>query len=113
MRVFFRVLLSIEVLATLGGGLAAMAAPVEFLPNITSALPGAAAPELTRLLGGMWIVIALVLAGVPFIREVRTMRAILIAILVGDLLHVAALLPRALLAGAKTEGVTPNNGTAR
>jgi len=92
-RTLFRVLLAAEVLATLFGGVSAMAMPLEFLPNLTSAAPGAAAPELARLLGGAWIVIALILASVPFLRDVRAMRSILIAIMVGDLLHVAALMP--------------------
>ena len=92
MRVFFRVLLALEVAATLIGGVLAMATPIEFLPNISSAAPGAAAPELTRLLGVAWIVIALILASVPFLRDVRAMRGILIAIMVGDVLHVGALM---------------------
>ena len=91
-RSFLRVLLALEVLATLYGGVSAMATPVEFLPNISSAVPGAAAPELTRLLGVAWIVIALILASVPFLREVRAMRSILVAIMVGDVLHVTALM---------------------
>lgn len=69
-----------------------MAMPLEFLPNLSSAVPGAAAPEVTRLLGVAWIVIALILASVPFLREVRAIRSILAAIMVGDVLHVAALL---------------------
>jgi hypothetical protein len=89
-RIFFRVLLALEVLATLTGGVLAMAAPIEFVPNISSAVPGAAAPELTRLLGVTWIVIALILASVPFLRDVRAMRSILVAIIVGDVLHVGA-----------------------
>lgn len=92
MRYLLRVLLAVEVLATLYGGVGAIAAPVEFLPNISSAAPGAAAPELTRLLGVAWIVIALILAGVPFLREVRAMRSILIAIMVGDILHTGVLM---------------------
>ena len=92
MRVFFRVLLALEVAATLIGGAFAMATPIEFLPNISSATPGAAAPELTRLLGVAWIVVGLILASVPFLRNVRAMRSILIAIMVGDVLHVAALM---------------------
>jgi hypothetical protein len=92
MRIFFRVLLVLEVSATMIGGVLAMVTPTEFLPNITSAAPGAAAPELSRLLGVAWIVIALILASVPFLRNVRAMRSILIAIMAGDVLHVAALM---------------------
>lgn len=92
MRIFLRVLLTLEVLATMIGGVLAMLTPTEFLPNITSAVPGAAAPELTRLLGVVWIVVALILASVPFLRDVRAMRSILIAIMIGDVLHVAVLM---------------------
>jgi hypothetical protein len=42
-RVFFRVLLALEVSATLIGGVSAMVRPSEFLPNIASGAPGAAA----------------------------------------------------------------------
>ena len=95
MRVFFRVLLALEVLATVIGGVLAMATPIEFLPNVSSAAPGAAAPELTRLLGVAWIVIALILASVPFLRDVRAMRSILIAIMIGDVLHVGVMMASA------------------
>ena len=100
-RTLFRALLAVEVLATLFGGMSAMAMPLAFLPNLTRAPPGAAAPELMRLLGGAWIVIALILASVPFLRDVRAMRSILIAIMVGDVLHAAALIP--------AEGVHPGH----
>jgi hypothetical protein len=95
MRIFLRVLLALEVLATMIGGVLAMLTPTEFLPNITSAVPGAAAPELARLLGVVWIVVALILASVPFLRDVRAMRGILIAIMIGDVLHVAVLMASA------------------
>ena len=84
--------MALEVSATLVGGVLAMATPTEFVSNISSAALGAAAPELTRLIGVAWIVIALILASVPFLREVRAMRSILVAIMVGDALHVAALM---------------------
>jgi len=92
MRILFRVLLAVEVSATMIGGALAMITPIAFLPNMTSAALGAAAPELSRLLGAAWIVIGLILASVPFLRDVRAMRSILVAIMVGDVLHLAALI---------------------
>lgn len=58
MRIFFLVLLVVEVSTTMMGGVWAMVAPMDFVPNMTGLVPGAAAPELSRLLGAMWIVVA-------------------------------------------------------
>ena len=92
MRIFFLVLLVVEVSTTMMGGVWAMVAPMDFVPNMTGLVPGAAAPELSRLLGAMWIVVALILACVPFLRDVRAMRCVLVPLLAGDVLHVAALI---------------------
>jgi len=93
MRVFLRILLALEVSSTMIAGALAMITPINFLPTITSSVPGDAAPELTRLLGAVWVVVALILASVPFLRDVRAMRSILIPIMIGDVLHMAALIP--------------------
>jgi hypothetical protein len=93
MRIFFRILLALEVTSTVIAGTLAMIRPIDFLPTITSAAAGAAAPDLARMLGAAWIVVGLILAGVPFLEDVRTMRSVLIAIMIGDVLHIAALIP--------------------
>jgi hypothetical protein len=43
------VLLVVEVSTTMMGGVWAMVAPMDFVPNMTGLVPGAAAPELSRL----------------------------------------------------------------
>ena len=92
MRIFFLVLLVVEVSTTMMGGVWAMVAPMDFVPNMTGLVAGAAAPELSRLLGAMWIVVALILACVPFLRDARAMRCVLVPLLAGDVLHIAALI---------------------
>jgi hypothetical protein len=88
-----RVVLYVEALSTGGLGLVAVLAPALVLSKITDLPADPSALAVARQLGAAWVVIGVVECLLPFVRDARTLRMIVMPIFLGDILHAIAVWP--------------------
>ena len=86
-------LLYFEGVTTVISGLVAFSSPVMMMSVLTAQEAGPAAEDVARMLGVGWVVIGLVVCMLPKLRDPRHLRLMILPVLVGDLLHMAATWP--------------------
>ena len=86
-------ILYLEGVTTMVAGLLTLLAPERMMSVLTTLEANAAAEDVARMLGVAWIVIGLVVCLLPRVRAAETLRVLLLPLLIGDVLHLAALWP--------------------
>jgi len=93
MRTVLRLLLYFEGITTVFSGIGAMLYTEKFIPIVSAQTAAPSAADAVRQLGATWVVCGLLVLLATQVKDARSLRLMLIPLLVGDVLHALALWP--------------------